>query len=132
MSRIVITGASGQYGRSLTDKLIALGRATDLILITRRPDKLAGRASQGCTVRYGDYRFPEPDEQDAHAEGIGLTYPGKIVLCSHDGIHRLEMSVEEVNINTEIDATKYTLPKPENVKSLDLGAALKRAGNLWD
>ncbi len=84
------------------------------------------------TVRYGDYRFPEPEEQDAHAEGIGLTYPGKIILCSHDGIHRLEMSIEEVNINTEIDSAKYTLPKPEHTKILDLGAALKREGNLWD
>lgn len=84
------------------------------------------------TVRYSDYRFPDPDEQDAHAEGVGLTYPGKITLCSHDGVHRLEMQVEEVNINTEIDTTKFSLPKPENTKVLDLGSALKRAGNLWD
>jgi NAD(P)H dehydrogenase (quinone) len=59
MSRIVITGASGNYGRSLTDKLIALGRAGDLILITRSPDKLAQRVEQGCTVRYGDFDKPE-------------------------------------------------------------------------
>jgi len=84
------------------------------------------------TVRYGEYRFPDPDEQDAHAEGVGLTYPGKIILCSHDGIHRLEMQVEEVNINTDIDTAKFALPKPENTKVLDLGTALKRAGNLWD
>lgn len=83
-------------------------------------------------VRYSDYRFPDPDEQDAHAEGVGLTYPGKIILCSHDGIHRLEMQVEEVNINSEIDTTKFSLTKPENTKVLDLGSALKRAGNLWD
>jgi NAD(P)H dehydrogenase (quinone) len=59
MTRIVITGASGQYGRSLTDKLIAQGRATDLILITRTPDKLADRTGQGCDVRYGDFDKPE-------------------------------------------------------------------------
>ena len=55
MSRIVITGASGHYGRLTTDKLIAKGRATDLILITRTPDKLADRTAQGCTVRYRDF-----------------------------------------------------------------------------
>jgi NAD(P)H dehydrogenase (quinone) len=55
MSKIVITGASGQYGRTATDRLIGLGRATDLILITRTPSKLADRAAQGCDVRYGDY-----------------------------------------------------------------------------
>jgi len=58
MSKIVITGASGNYGRGLTDRLIAAGRAADLILITRSPDKLAGRVAEGCTVRYGDYDQP--------------------------------------------------------------------------
>jgi NAD(P)H dehydrogenase (quinone) len=59
MSKIVITGASGQYGHAATDRLIALGRAADLILITRTPEKLGARITQGCTVRYGDYDQPE-------------------------------------------------------------------------
>jgi NAD(P)H dehydrogenase (quinone) len=59
MGKIVITGASGQYGRAATDKLIARGRAADLILITRTPAKLADRVAQGCTVRYGDFDKPE-------------------------------------------------------------------------
>jgi len=59
MSRIVITGASGNYGRVLTDLLIEAGRAEDIILITRSPEKLADRAGQGCTVRYGDFDKPE-------------------------------------------------------------------------
>jgi NAD(P)H dehydrogenase (quinone) len=59
MTKIVITGASGNYGRIVTDGLIAQGRAEDLILITRSPDKLADRTEQGCTVRYGDFDKPE-------------------------------------------------------------------------
>jgi NAD(P)H dehydrogenase (quinone) len=59
VSRIVITGASGQYGRALTDRLIARGLVDELVLITRSPDKLADRAAQGCAVRYGDYDKPE-------------------------------------------------------------------------
>ncbi len=59
MGKIVITGASGQYGRMATDKLIAKGRASDLILITRTPAKLADRTDQGCDVRYGDFDKPE-------------------------------------------------------------------------
>ena len=59
MARIVITGASGHYGQALTDRLVAEGRAADLILITRRPEKLADRAAQGCTVRFGDFDRPE-------------------------------------------------------------------------
>ncbi len=58
MSRIAITGASGHYGRLATDKLIALGRARDLILITRTPAKLSHRAEAGCEVRYGDFDDP--------------------------------------------------------------------------
>ena len=59
MTKIVITGASGNYGRLATDGLIAAGRADDMILITRSPDKLAERMRQGCTVRYGDFDKPE-------------------------------------------------------------------------
>lgn len=59
MARIVITGASGQYGSAVTDKLIAMGRAQDLILITRNPLILAHREAQGCTVRRGDFDEPE-------------------------------------------------------------------------
>lgn len=57
--KIVITGASGQYGKAATDMLIARGLADKLILISRSPDKLADRAAQGCDVRYGDYDKPE-------------------------------------------------------------------------
>jgi len=57
--RIVITGASGQYGQAATDMLIERGLADKLILISRTPGKLANRAAQGCDVRYGDYDKPE-------------------------------------------------------------------------
>lgn len=59
MTRMVVTGASGNYGRAFTDALIAKGRAQDLILITRTPDKLTDRVAQGCEVRYGDFDKPE-------------------------------------------------------------------------
>ena len=58
MGKIVITGASGQYGRLATQGLIALGRAGDLILMSRTPEKLADMAALGCDVRYGDYDQP--------------------------------------------------------------------------
>jgi NAD(P)H dehydrogenase (quinone) len=59
MTKIAITGASGQYGRLATDRLIAAGRAHELVLITRTPPKLAERAKSGCEVRYGDFDKPE-------------------------------------------------------------------------
>jgi NAD(P)H dehydrogenase (quinone) len=59
MEKIVITGASGNYGRSATAKLIAKGRARNLILLTRTPAKLKDQAAAGCEVRYGDFDRPE-------------------------------------------------------------------------
>ncbi len=54
-----MSGASGRYGRLATEKLIAQGRARDLILISRTPAKLADCAQAGCEVRYGDFDRPE-------------------------------------------------------------------------
>ena len=59
MTRIANTGASGQYGRIATQALIELGRARDLILMSRTPEKLADMAARGCDVRYGDYDRPD-------------------------------------------------------------------------
>lgn len=59
MTQIAITGASGQYGRIVTQALIEQGRAADLILMTRTPAKLADMAALGCEVRQGDYDQPE-------------------------------------------------------------------------
>ncbi len=69
MTKIVITGASGQYGRMATDKLIAKGLASELILITRTPSKLDDRKAQGCDVRYGD--FDKPDSLANAVNGAG-------------------------------------------------------------
>lgn len=76
MTKIVITGASGQYGRLATDRLIALGRATDLILITRTPAKLTDRVTQGCDVRYGDFDKPETLEAAMRGGAIMLLISG--------------------------------------------------------
>jgi NAD(P)H dehydrogenase (quinone) len=67
VTRIAITGASGRYGCLATDKLIAMGRGRDLILITRTPSKLADRTQVGCEVRYGD--FDRPETLDAAVRG---------------------------------------------------------------
>ncbi len=61
-----MSGASGRYGRLATEKLIAQGRARDLILITRTPAKLADCAQAGCEVRYGDFDRPETLQAAVH------------------------------------------------------------------
>jgi len=56
--KIVITGASGQYGRSTVRKLLETTPAEDLILMTRRPEKLSEFAALGADVRQGDFDDP--------------------------------------------------------------------------
>ena len=57
--RIVVTGASGHYGRRLTELLLGRVSPSDLILVTRRPERLKAAADLGIEIRYGDFDRPE-------------------------------------------------------------------------
>ena len=66
---ILVTGATGQLGRRVTELLLGEHgvAAADLILVTRSPDALAPLAEQGAQVRHGD--FGEPGSLPAAFEG---------------------------------------------------------------
>jgi NAD(P)H dehydrogenase (quinone) len=51
----VITGASGAFGRMVTELLLAGTPPSELILVTRKPEALAHLAARGAQVRYGDF-----------------------------------------------------------------------------
>lgn len=59
MNKIVISGASGDLGRRITEELLKKVPAKNLVLVTRTPAKLADRAAQGIAVLPGDYNAPE-------------------------------------------------------------------------
>ncbi|MFI6310083.1 NAD(P)H-binding protein [Nocardia fusca] len=67
MSRIVISGASGDLGRRVTALLANADSRHELTLVTRTPDKLARRTLHEATVRHGDYQ--DPDSLDTAYEG---------------------------------------------------------------
>src|SRR5918997_1273665 len=77
--RIVITGASGQLGRRVTDELLERVAPSDLILVTRTPDSLAEYAARGAEVRAGDFTDPS----SLHAAFAG---GGRMLLISTDAI----------------------------------------------
>ena len=55
---IIVTGASGQFGRAAAERLIKMAPPGELILTTRRPEQLADLASAGAQVRYADFDDP--------------------------------------------------------------------------
>ena len=55
---IIVTGASGQFGRAAAERLIACVPADELILTTRKPQQLADLAARGAQVRYADFDDP--------------------------------------------------------------------------
>jgi NAD(P)H dehydrogenase (quinone) len=65
--KILITGASGHFGGEATRLLLKQVVPSDLILLTRKPEKLAEFGNLGCTVRYGD--FEDPASLEAAAQG---------------------------------------------------------------
>jgi NAD(P)H dehydrogenase (quinone) len=53
--KILVTGASGEFGRMAAEQLIQKTDPRGLILVSRSPEKLADFAKRGAQVRQGDF-----------------------------------------------------------------------------
>lgn len=69
MSRIVVSGASGDLGRRVTEQLLEAHHDAELTLVTRSPAKLDHRISGSVNVCQGDYT--DPESLDAAYKGGG-------------------------------------------------------------
>lgn len=67
MSKIVVTGASGQFGRAAAEQLLEICAPEDVICLSRTPETLADLADKGATVRRAD--FDDPASLPAAMEG---------------------------------------------------------------
>ena len=67
MGKIIVTGASGQFGSAAARMLLEKVPAEDLILLSRTTAKLAEFAEAGAHVRYAD--FDDPDSLLSAMEG---------------------------------------------------------------
>jgi NAD(P)H dehydrogenase (quinone) len=65
--KILITGASGHFGGDAARLLLGRISPDDLILMSRKPQKLSEFSALGCDVRYGD--FDDPASLEAAATG---------------------------------------------------------------
>jgi len=67
MGKIIVTGASGQFGSAAARLLLQSVPAEDLVLLSRTPEKLAEFAEKGSHVRRAD--FDDPSSLPAAMEG---------------------------------------------------------------
>jgi NAD(P)H dehydrogenase (quinone) len=67
MTRLIISGASGDLGRRVTDLLLQANAGVELTLVTRHPAKLPKREAPGLRICQGDYR--DPASLDAAYQG---------------------------------------------------------------
>ena len=67
MGKIIVTGASGAFGRAAAELLLESCAAEDLVFLTRTPGKLAEFAARGAAVRPAD--FDDPASLPAAMEG---------------------------------------------------------------
>ncbi|NML12841.1 NAD(P)H-binding protein [Sphingobium sp. AR-3-1] len=58
MGKIIISGASGAFGRAAAELLLEKVAPQDAILLTRTPAKLADLAARGADVRFADFDDP--------------------------------------------------------------------------
>jgi NAD(P)H dehydrogenase (quinone) len=72
MTKIALTGASGDLGRRVTAILAERLGAENLVLITRSPDGLDARRAEGAQVRFGD--FDDPASLEAAFAGVGRLF----------------------------------------------------------
>ncbi len=56
---VIVTGASGGFGREMAEKLLDILPPEQIILTTRTPEKLADLAARGAQVRHADFDKPE-------------------------------------------------------------------------
>jgi NAD(P)H dehydrogenase (quinone) len=64
---IIVTGAAGSLGAHVVTALLQHVSASNLILVSRSPEKLGTHAAAGATIRYGN--FSEPESLPAAFEG---------------------------------------------------------------
>jgi NAD(P)H dehydrogenase (quinone) len=57
--RVLITGAAGKLGRLATGLVLEQLAPSDVVLVTRTPEKLSNLAQRGVDVRFGDFDHPE-------------------------------------------------------------------------
>ncbi|MEV6986184.1 NAD(P)H-binding protein [Sphaerisporangium sp. NPDC051017] len=68
MTKIAVTGVTGNLGRIAVDDLLGRVSPADVVALARTPEKAAPLAARGVEVRHGDY--DRPDTLDGALAGV--------------------------------------------------------------
>jgi len=112
-ARLAITGASGQLGRLVAERVLAQCAASDVILATRSPEALADFAARGVDVRHAD--FDEPRSlRGAFAGAERLLLISATDLQRRVAQHRAAIAAAEGAGVRRVIYTSGSKPEPPN------------------
>lgn len=81
--KYLITGASGPLATAIIENMLKVVSPTELILMSRKPEKLERWAIKGCKAVYGD--FKEPASVEAAAQGADKMF----LISGYEVGHRI-------------------------------------------
>ncbi|MFC5704056.1 SDR family oxidoreductase [Cohnella faecalis] len=88
--KILVTGATGQLGALVVDKLLQTVPASDLAISVRNPEKAAHLQERGVDVRQADFEQPETLEK-------AFAGVDRLLIISTAGENRIEQHKAAVN-----------------------------------
>jgi NAD(P)H dehydrogenase (quinone) len=133
--RLAITGASGQLGRLVAERVLAQCAPSDVILTTRSPHALLGFAARGADVRQADF-------DDARALRAAFTGAERLLLISATDLqrrvaqHRAAIAAAEAAGVRHVIYTSGSKPAPPNPAAVAAShhateQALAASGLAW-
>jgi NAD(P)H dehydrogenase (quinone) len=133
---IIVSGASGGFGRAATEALLAIVPPEDLILTTRDPAKLAHLADRGVTIRRADFDDPA-SLAEAFRGGTRMLLISTARVGTRVGQHKNAMrAAAEAGVRQIAYTSIISAEKPDNpaIVKLDHRAtelALMECGAEW-
>ncbi len=134
--RIIVSGASGQLGGIVVERLLELGVHPErLILVSRTPEGLAHYAAMGASTRYGD--FGEPESLPAAYEGgdrmllisIGTVDDQRPLLHRNAIEAAVAAGVRHIAYTSFVDAEDNPSPIADHHRQTE--AFLRESGVAW-
>jgi NAD(P)H dehydrogenase (quinone) len=133
---IIISGASGAFGRATAELLIEAVDPGRLILTSRTPEKLADLAARGAQVRFADFDDPASLEK-AFAGGTRMLLISTARVGSRVGQHinamtaAVKAGVRHIAYTSLLGVAKEGNPAIVKLDHLATEQALEKSGAAW-